>query len=136
MHAIALFLSITIFTYSCSSPQKPMMKNHSSTEGCPENISIKLGQTYAIKLPAIEGTGYLWIPKPSAFISWDEDEKYEKIITNSNPNEPEMVGSPTRQILTFKGIKTGRSQIVLEYMRPFGSRKIEKSCQFNLNVTP
>jgi predicted secreted protein len=136
MNAISFLISITIFNYSCSSSQKQAMKDTFSTEGCPENISIKLGQTYTLKLPAIEGTGYLWIPKSSALLSWDEEEKYEKAITDSNSNKPEMVGSATRQILTFKGLKIGSSQIVLEYMRPFGTRKPEKLCQFNLNVTP
>ena len=136
MNAISFLISITIFTYSCSSSQKPAMKDTFSTEGCPENISIKLGQTYTLKLPAIEGTGYLWIPKSSALISWDEEEKYEKAITDSNENKPEMVGSATWQILTCKGLNTGNSQIVLEYMRPFGSRKPEKLCQFTVNVTP
>ena len=135
MNAISFLISITIFTYSCSSSQKSAMKDSFSTEGCPEKISIKLGQTYTLKLPAIEGTGYLWIPKSSALLSWDEEEKYEKAITDSNSNKPEMVGSATRQILTFKGLKIGSSQIVLEYMRPFGTRKPEKLCQFNLNVT-
>lgn len=136
MNAISFLISITIFNYSCSSSQKSAMKDTFSTEGCPENITIKLGQTYTLKLPAIEGTGYLWIPTSSALISWDEEEKYEKAITDSNANQPEMVGSATRQILTCKGLKTGSSQIVLEYMRPFGSRKPEKSCQFTVNVTP
>ncbi len=136
MNVISFLISITIFNYSCSSSQKSAMKDSFSTEGCPENITIKLGQTYTLKLPAIEGTGYLWIPKTSALISWDEEEKYEKALTDSNANKPEMVGSATRQVLTCKGLKTGSSQIVLEYMRPFGSRKPEKSCQFTVNVTP
>lgn len=112
------------------------MKDTFSIEGCPENITIKLGQTYTLKLPAIEGTGYSWIPTSSALISWDEEEKYEKVMADSNENKPEMVGSATRQILTCKGLKTGSSQIILEYMRPFGSRKPEKLCQFTVNVTP
>lgn len=112
------------------------MKDTFSIEGCPENITIKLGQTYTLKLPAIEGTGYLWIPTSSALISWDEEEKYEKAIADSNANQPEMVGSATWQILTCKGLKTGSSQIILEYMRPFGIRKPEKLCQFTVNVTP
>ena len=135
MPYLSLLIALTFFTYSCPSSQKPAMKNTFSPEGCPENITIKLGQTYTLKLSAIEGTGYLWIPKSSALISWDEEEKYEKAITDSNSNKPEMVGSATRQILTFKGLKIGSSHIVLEYMRPFGTRKPEKLCQFNLNVT-
>ena len=112
------------------------MKDTFSTEGFPENISIKLGQTYTLKLPAIEGTGYLWIPKSSALISWDEEEKYEKVKADSTSDIPKMVGSPTRQILTCKGLKTGNELIIIEYVRPFGNRKPEKLCQFNLNVTP
>jgi predicted secreted protein len=136
MNAISFFISITIFTYSCSSSQKPAMKDTFSTEGFPENISIKLGQTYTLKLPAIEGTGYLWIPKSSALLSWDEEEKYEKVKADSTSDIPKMVGSPTRQILTCKGLKTGNELIIIEYVRPFGNRKPEKLCQFNLNVTP
>jgi predicted secreted protein len=136
MNAISFLISITIFTYSCSSSQKPAMKDTFSTEGFPENISIKLGQTYTLKLPAIEGTGYLWIPKSSALISWDEEEKYEKVKADSTSDIPKMVGSPTRQILTCKGLKTGNELIIIEYVRPFGNRKPEKLCQFNLNVTP
>jgi predicted secreted protein len=136
MNAISFLISITIFTYSCSSSQKPAMKNTFSPDGCPENISIKLGQTYTLKLPAIEGTGYLWIPKSSALLSWDEEEKYEKVKAVSTSDIPKMVGSPTRQILTCKGLKTGNELIIIEYVRPFGNRKPEKLCQFNLNVTP
>lgn len=136
MNAIPFLLTITIFTYSCTSSQKSAMKDTFSKEGCPENITIKLGQTYTLKLPAIEGTGYLWIHKFSPLLSWNEEEKYEKAMADSNSNKPEMVGSATRQILTFKGLKIGSSQIVLEYMRPFGTRKPEKLCQFKLNVTP
>ncbi|MFO0468351.1 MAG: protease inhibitor I42 family protein, partial [Bacteroidota bacterium] len=126
----------TIFTYSCSSSQKPAMKDIFSPDGCPENITIKLGQTYTLKLSAIEGTGYLWIPTSSALISWDEEEKYEKVKADSTSDIPKMVGSPTRQILTCKGLKTGNELIIIEYVRPFGNRKPEKLCQFNLNVTP
>jgi len=135
MNAISFLISITIFTYSCSSSQKPAMKDTFSTEGFPENISIKLGQTYTLKLPAIEGTGYLWIPKSSALLSWDEEEKYEKVKADSTSDIPK-IGSPTRQILTCKGLKTGNELIIIEYVRPFGNRKPEKLCQFNLNVTP
>jgi predicted secreted protein len=136
MNAISFLISITIFTYSCSSYQKPAMKNTFSPDGCLENITIKLGQTYTLKLSAIEGTGYLWIPKSSALISWDEEEKYEKVKAVSTSDIPKMVGSPTRQILTCKGLKTGNELIIIEYVRPFGTRKPEKLCQFNLNVTP
>lgn len=136
MNAISFLISITIFTYSCSSSQKPAMKDTFSPDGCPENITIKLGQTYTLKLSAIEGTGYLWIPTSSALISWDEEEKYEKVKADSTSDIPKMVGSPTRQILTCKGLKTGNELIIIEYVRPFGNRKPEKLCQFNLNVTP
>jgi len=136
MNAIPFLLTITIFTYSCTSSQKSAMKDTFSTEGCPENITIKLGQTYTLKLPAIEGTGYLWKPKFSPLLSWNEEEKYIKVKANSTSNIPEMVGSPNLQILTCKGLKIGSEFIVVEYMRPFGSRKPEKLCQFNLNVTP
>lgn len=136
MNAISFLISITIFTYSCSSSQKPAMKDIFSPDGCPENITIKLGQTYTLKLSAIEGTGYLWIPTSSALISWDEEEKYEKVKADSTSDIPKMVGSPTRQILTCKGLKTGNELIIIEYVRPFGNRKPEKLCQFNLNVTP
>jgi predicted secreted protein len=136
MNAISFLISITIFTFSCSSYQKPAMKNTFSPDGCLENITIKLGQTYTLKLSAIEGTGYLWIPKSSALISWDEEEKYEKVKAVSTSDIPKMVGSPTRQILTCKGLKTGNELIIIEYVRPFGNRKPEKLCQFNLNVTP
>jgi len=136
MNAISFLISITIFTYSCSSSQKPAMKDSFSPDGCPENITIKLGQTYTLKLSAIEGTGYLWIPTSSALISWDEEEKYEKVKADSTSDIPKMVGSPTRQILTCKGLKTGNELIIIEYVRPFGNRKPEKLCQFNLNVTP
>jgi len=146
MPYLSILIAISFFTYSCPSSSKEIyinntknlstkdMPNTFASDGCPENITIKMGQYFSLKLPAIEGTGYLWIPKSSALISWDEEEKYEKVITDSNENKPEMVGSATRQILTFKGLKIGSSQIVLEYMRPFGSRKPEKLCQFNLNV--
>jgi predicted secreted protein len=134
MNAISFLIFITIFTYSCSSSQKPAMKDTFSTEGCPENISIKLGQTCTLKLPAIEGTGYLWIPKSSSLLSWNDEEKYEKVKADSTSDIPKMVGSPTRQILTCKGLKTGNELIIIEYVRPFGNRKPEKLCQFNLNV--
>jgi len=136
MNAISFLISITIFTYSCSSYQKPAMKNTFSPDGCPENITIKLGQSYTLKLSTIEGTGYLWFPKSSTLISWDEEEKYEKVKADSTSDIPKMVGSPTRQILTCKGLKTGNELIIIEYVRPFGNRKPEKLCQFNLNVTP
>jgi predicted secreted protein len=136
MPYLSILLSITIFTYSCSSYQKPAMKDSFSPDGCPANITIKLGQTFTLKLSAIEGTGYLWIPKSSALISWDEEEKYEKVKADSTSDIPKMVGSPTRQILTCKGLKTGNELIIIEYVRPFGNRKPEKLCQFNLNVTP
>lgn len=136
MNAISFLISITIFSYSCSASQKSAMKDSFSPDGCPTNITIKLGQTFTLKLNAIEGTGYLWIPKSSALISWDEEEKYEKVKADSTSDIPKMVGSPTRQILTCKGLKTGNELIIIEYVRPFGTRKPEKLCQFNLNVTP
>lgn len=134
MPYLSILIALTFFTYSCPSSQKPAMKNTFSPEECPENITIKLGQSFSLKLPAIEGTGYLWIPKLSPLLSWNEEEKYEKVKADSTSDIPKMVGSPTRQILTCKGLKTGNELIIIEYVRPFGNRKPEKLCQFNLNV--
>ncbi|NBU35844.1 MAG: hypothetical protein EBS35_04620 [Bacteroidetes bacterium] len=146
MYLFSVFISITIFTYSFSYfPDKPssrvsqntpaiMNPLHTYSEGCPESITLHLGESHTLKLPAIEGTGYLWIPKSSQLVSWNEEEIYEKGKAVSNTDVPDMVGSPTLQVLTCKGRKTGKERITIEYARPFGSRKPEKLCQFELNV--
>lgn len=146
MPHLTILIAITFFTYSCPSSSKEIYINNTKNlstkdmpdtfalDGCPENITIKIGQSFSLKLPAIEGTGYLWIPKLSPLLSWNEEEKYEKVKADSTSDIPKMVGSPTRQILTCKGLKTGNELIIIEYVRPFGNRKPEKLCQFNLNV--
>jgi predicted secreted protein len=146
MNPFPIFIAITIFTYSCPySLSKPTDKAGNKVEtkmnpdtmlvkDCPEQVNLRIGQTYTLKLPAIEGTGYLWIPKSSPLLSWTEEEKYEKRKIDSTSDNPQMVGSPTLQILTLKGLIVGKDQIIIEYVRPFGTRKPEKICQFKLHV--
>lgn len=134
MKYLPILITLSQLTYSCLSLAQ-VKKDSFESDGCPGNITIKMGQSYSLKLPAIEGTGYLWIPKPSPLLSWNEEEKYEKGKADSNADIPDLVGSPTRQILTCKGLKIGKEFITIEYVRPFGIRKPEKLCQFELNVT-
>lgn len=146
MYLYSIIIAITIFTYSCPyfpdepsalvSPNTPTHMNplNTNSDGCPESITLHIGESHTLKLPAIEGTGYLWIPKSSAFVVWNEDEAYEKVKVDTSSALPEPVGAPTRQILTFKGLKAGSAQMIIEYVRPFGTRKPEKICQFKLHV--
>lgn len=144
MNLFKISIAITIFSYFFQPSQigvymndsknllPSSIPNHSLSSGCPDNFTIKLGESFSLKLPATEGTGYLWIPNKSSLLSWNEGEEYEKDLNNTK--EPKMVGSAVKQILIGKAIKSGKDLITIHYMRPFGSKKPEKSCQFNLNV--
>ena len=97
--------------------------------GCQEEIILKPGSVFEIKLEAVKGTGYQWLLKePSLFLQQVETD--EIIYSPDEENKP---GQQSFQALRFKALKKGETLINLEYKKTF-EKNIEKSCAVKIVI--
>jgi predicted secreted protein len=103
--------------------QESTMRDTLVFTGCQEQLTLKPGAVFEIKLEAVKGTGYQWLLKePSQFIQQIETD--EIIYSPDEENKP---GQQSYQVLQFKALAKGKEMIHLEYKRTF-EKNIEKSC--------
>ena len=98
------FLSVFLLLISLSCPTI-----------CKEtSIKVKSGHTFSIKLKANPTTGYLWqLAKPL-------DNNYVELVSSDYiPPRTKLVGAGNIEVWTFKAIKTGKTEIILQYLRPW-----------------
>jgi len=125
-----LLATITIFAHACTSQmERP-------TDNCPKKVTLKVGESLSVKLPANESTGFIWIPRVDPLIVWDAKDKFEPEPSRTKPGEEPLVGTGSTQILTATGVKVGKGRILLEYRRPFGPPIILDTCSIELHVLP
>jgi len=97
--------------------------------GCQEQINLKPGAVFEIKLEAVKGTGYQWLLKePCQCLQMIEND----VIRYSSDGENKL-GQKSYQILQFKVLKKGKEIIQLEYKRTF-EKGIEKTCSIKIVI--
>ena len=101
-------------------------------ESCPDRVELKRGAYLILKLPAIEGTGYIWQLKSSNYLQLLSSSEYEKAPTKTD--DPGVVGAPTLQVLRFQALEPGQEAVELFYARTFGTKEVANTCKFKLTV--
>ena len=96
-----------------------------------EKIKVKEGSIIEIKLEAVPGSGYQWLPKDSSQLLLLLDKENLKFTKPESP-EP-AVGQPGHQILHFKAMKKGEETLKLEYKRVFET-EIGNSCEMKVEI--
>jgi len=97
--------------------------------GCQEEITLKTGSVFEIKLEAVKGTGYQWLLKEPCLLL----EQIENDVICYSPERENTPGQKCYQVLQFKALKKGEGIIQLEYKRTF-EKGIEKSCSTKIVV--
>lgn len=102
------------------SDSEPEIEEDSSAN---KDISITVGQKFIITLKSNPTTGYGWYP------IYDE----RMIVLNSKnyhedklDNDKNIVGRGGTEIFTFQGIKVGKTDIKMEYKRPWETSAIDE----------
>lgn len=109
--------------------QESTMRDTIVFTGCQEQITLKPGAVFEIKLEAVKGTGYQWLLKePSLFL-----QQIENDAIKYSSDEENMPGQKSYQVLQFKALKTGKELINLEYKKTF-EKTIEKSCAVTIVI--
>ena len=97
--------------------------------GCQEEINLKTGSVFEIRLEAIKGTGYQWLLKETSPLL----HQIETDVIRYSSTEDNMPGQKSFQVLQFKALKKGEGMIQLEYKRTF-EKGIEKTCDIKFVV--
>jgi predicted secreted protein len=75
-------------------------------------IHVVVGETFAIRLAGNPTTGYTWQAKVDACYLEPVDQTFEP--------QYEAVGAGGWEILHFRALRTGETEICCEYRRPWG----------------
>ena len=104
----------------------------SAAESVPTPVSLKVGQQ--ISMDGNAGTGYLWklaerLPENSPV--------RENISCAAQNDDTFCCGFPTPTTLTIAGVKEGKAQVRVVYVRPWekGKRPAAEEC-FSVSVKP
>jgi inhibitor of cysteine peptidase len=89
-------------------------------------IHIAVGQAFAVELPANPTTGYLWQPQVDRQrLEWTGEEY--------RPGS-DAIGAGGREIHRFRALEAGRTEIVLEYRRPWDTEARDVR-RFRIKIT-
>lgn len=103
-------------------------------ETCPDKITLKAGAVFVVKLPAIQGTAYVWQVKPMKYLVLEVPDLIEYEEEPVKEGEARMVGRSSLQVLRFKALRTGSETVELFYARPFNPGDIAKRCTFRVQI--
>lgn len=78
-------------------------------------INLSIGDKLIIKLPGNYTTGYQW----EVINGYDDDVIKQEGKGEYQPEKTDMIGSGGTATFTFKAIGTGRTDLNLEYKRPW-----------------
>ncbi len=115
MCLVRLFLFLAILSSSVLLEADDVAYNANSP-----SQSLKVGDTFTIKLDALPGAGYGWQPSTSG----RPNMKY--ISVNTLPMQTAGVGGKQTMVLRFLATATGEATISLAYGRPWLLKKGEK----------
>jgi predicted secreted protein len=125
---ISLVLLLTLLLASCAQPQPEQTKEVSiSWSEIEQGVGLEVGDVLEVVLPANPSTGYAW---EAGFYNQSVLEPYgEPEFSSGNPKP----GAEESQILHFKAIGEGETDLVLVYRRSFENQS-EDQQTFSLGV--
>jgi inhibitor of cysteine peptidase len=91
-----------------------------------DEIFVKRGGNFTIKLESNPSTGYSWHPI--------YDEEYVKLISNDFMQMTKLMGSGGLERFVFQSVKSGSSNIEMVYKRAWEKKAI-KSRRISVNIT-
>lgn len=115
----SILLLFPILLFSCGTKHSnTVAKNASkpilisdSTEV--EKIEVRVGETFEIALGSVPGTGYSWqLRKPI-------DPKMLDLVSQQFVSGKDEEGLPGKDVFTFKAKKSGKTEVLLWYIRPW-----------------
>lgn len=101
---------------------------------CPDKVTVQVGASLILKLPATQGTAYVWQAKPMKYLVLETPDLIEYEEQPIKEGETRMVGRASLQVLRFKAVGTGKERIDLFYAAPFNPGDIAKTCTFQVQV--
>ena len=112
-----LTICLSLATLGCSEKlsrtETPMIKEYTKQD---KPIEITIGQQFAIKLVSNPTTGYGWQ------LSKSLDEKVVSLLTNTYVQkkiDTRMVSVGGHETWTFKAVGQGKTDISMQYLRPW-----------------
>lgn len=100
-------------------------------DDCPESVTLTKGQNLTIKLPATEGTGYVWQVKNPVTLLKSNDAD---VIQYEQKPADGSVGRASKQIMRFTAVQVGTETMVLVYLRPFDKNVVAEKCTIRVTV--
>lgn len=109
---VFLILAILFSISSCSDEQK----NYFTEKNNGENINLNEGDIINVRLESNITTGYSWelSGETDPDIIMLESSTYEELQKDKN-----VTGAGGSEIFFFKAVSAGKTDIVLEYLRPW-----------------
>jgi inhibitor of cysteine peptidase len=95
-------------------------------------FKVKTGDVFKIQVKSNPTTGYQWQlaePIDSAIVKLDKKE-----FLSDESSGKMMVGGGGSEIWVFKGIKKGKTEIKLKYIRDWQKDSLAKVLKYNVNV--
>ena len=120
-----IFLTICLLISKCNTSPDILYLDKDSNDGL---IEILLNEELIISLDANPTTGYTWIISTldTNIVKQSQDVKYQ--------SESKKMGAPGKQIFQFKAVKTGSTELKLDYLRPW-EHEIAPLDSFRLAIT-
>jgi len=91
-----------------------------------DEVSVKSGGDFTIKLESNPTTGYSWQPI--------YDDTYVKLISNDFVQATNLMGGGGVERFMFRAVKSGNSNIEMSYKRDW-TEKIAKSRRISVNIS-
>ncbi len=94
-----------------------------------ENIEVKNGQEFTIKMVSNPSTGYTW----SVSDSYDKNI-VEKVSNTFKASDSGMSGAPGEDSWVFKGVGKGSTKLEFKYARSWEASSSDKNKTFSVTV--
>ena len=109
---ICATVAISLCLVACSSAPS-LVSVDASYSG--QEVEVAVGGSVTVTLDSNASTGFQWV-----LVSISDETVLEKVAnTYEAPEDTGMVGSPGKEIWTFKALKKGTSTISMEYSQPW-----------------
>ena len=137
--SISILSALPLFIVGCKTPQQDAKKadissqklgqtEHIRKNDAGKTIHCKAGQRFTIELEGNATTGYSWLVKKY-------NENILKLTTHDYQGKGDIPGAPGVFIFVFEAIAVGKSEITLEYVRPWERKKqVSKKDTFHVNI--
>jgi predicted secreted protein len=111
------FISLIFVFLSCCAMKKVNQPLVSFTDDQKEAaVTVKTGDTLAVKMSVISGTGYVWLVAGTPVLCKMADSRTEQVTKG-------MMGGAAKQVISFIITAKGKEDIIFNYMRPFEKNK-------------